>query len=39
MKKIQLLAIGTGLFTLSALNNANALDSGIIEFTVVYSIW
>ncbi|MEY4921775.1 MAG: hypothetical protein RLY17_492 [Pseudomonadota bacterium] len=33
MKKIQLLAIGTGLFTLSALNNANAVDSGIIDFT------
>ncbi|MGL4486087.1 MAG: fimbrial protein [Yersinia sp. (in: enterobacteria)] len=33
MKKIQLLAIGTGLFTLSALNNVNAVDSGIIDFT------
>ncbi len=33
MKKIQLLAIGTGLFTLSALNNANAVDSGTVNFT------
>ena len=33
MKKIQLLAIGTGLFTLSALNNANAENAGTINFT------
>jgi type 1 fimbria pilin len=33
MKNIQLLAIGTGLFTLSALNNANAVNTGNINFT------
>lgn len=33
MKKIQLLAIGTGLFTLSALNNANAVNTGTVNFT------